>query len=350
MQIRPSCLQVSIYLPLARRPNQKRQFIECSKMSFCNGSSVTCQTLQNPPEQQTSTLLNLARSFNNFYFNGLKSTGYKPLFCQGHQIGLVPKDVEAELEPFTEVFTIDSTKVQICPKLQDYQEISAQVDNVLQNLRSKNKFKALRGWRNETYEIKPTFGSPALFKMERAATCMFGLRQYGVDINGYVIDDNGDISLWMQRRSKNKPTWPGCFDNFVAGGLSTGHSIRQTVIKETFEEANLPTHLAEKMQPKGCVSFFFQSERGLFPNTEFVFDIELPQDFVPKNNDGEAEEFILVPASEVVEKICDPQMKMTSVPVTLDFLIRKGVINHESEPDLPELMELLHIPLHNLYK
>ena len=68
----------------------------------------------------------------------------------------------------------------------------------------------------------------------------------------------------------------------------------------------------------------------MFPNTEFVFDIELPQDFVPKNNDGEAEEFILVPASEVVEKICDPQMKMTSVPVTLDFLIRKGVINHES--------------------
>ena len=52
--------------------------------------------------------------------------------------------------------------------------------------------------------------------MERSATCLFGLRQYGVDINGYVVDENGDISVWMQRRSINKPTWPGKLDNFVS--------------------------------------------------------------------------------------------------------------------------------------
>ena len=52
--------------------------------------------------------------------------------------------------------------------------------------------------------------------MERSATCLFGLRQYGVDINGYVVDENGDISVWMQRRSISKPTWPGKLDNFVS--------------------------------------------------------------------------------------------------------------------------------------
>ena len=52
--------------------------------------------------------------------------------------------------------------------------------------------------------------------MERSATCLFGLRQYGVDINGYVVDENGDISVWMQKRSINKPTWPGKLDNFVS--------------------------------------------------------------------------------------------------------------------------------------
>ena len=45
--------------------------------------------------------------------------------------------------------------------------------------------------------------------------------------------------------------------------------------------------------------FFFESERGIFPQTEFVFDLELPIDFVPKNNDGEVDEFTLVKASEV---------------------------------------------------
>ena len=80
-------------------------------------------------------------------------------------------------------------------------------------------------------------------------------------------------------------------------------------------------------------SIFFQSERGLFPNTEFVYDIELPLDFVPSNNDGEVEEFELMPASRVLNLICDPQFKMTSAPVTIDFLIRKGIITLETGED-----------------
>ena len=46
-------------------------------------------------------------------------------------------------------------------------------------------------------------------------------------------------------------------------------------------------------------SFFFESERGVFPQTEFVFDLELPVDFVPTNNDGEVDEFELVPVAQV---------------------------------------------------
>lgn len=42
----------------------------------------------------------------------------------------------------------------------------------------------------------------------------------------------------------------------------------------------------------GCVSFFFESERGLFPNTEYVYDLELPLDFIPFNADGEVSEYL----------------------------------------------------------
>ena len=61
-----------------------------------------------------------------------------------------------------------------------------------------------------------------------------------------------------------------------------------------------------------------------------MYDIELPLDFVPSNNDGEVEEFELMPASRVLDLICDPQFKMTSAPVTIDFLIRKGIITLET--------------------
>lgn len=45
------------------------------------------------------------------------------------------------------------------------------------------------------------------------------------------------------------------FDSQVAGGLSTGLSVRETVIKETNEEANLPKHIATQMKPAGCVRY-----------------------------------------------------------------------------------------------
>lgn len=125
-------------------------------------------------------------------------------------------EVEKELLPYPAVFVIAPDKIDLCPGLIGYDEISSQVDGVLRSLRDKNIFTALRGWRNETYDIRSQYGQPPLFTMERAATCMFGLRQYGVDVNGYVVGDDGEISLWMQRRSKTKPTWPGRIDNFVS--------------------------------------------------------------------------------------------------------------------------------------
>ena len=40
---------------------------------------------------------------------------------------------------------------------------------------------------------------------------------YGVHINGYVETEVG-LELWVARRSKDKPTWPGKLDHIVAGG------------------------------------------------------------------------------------------------------------------------------------
>lgn len=38
-------------------------------------------------------------------------------------------------------------------------------------------------------------------------------------------------------------------------------------------------------------SYFFEDERGLFPEVEFVYDLKLPQNFQPINSDGEVDEF-----------------------------------------------------------
>lgn len=166
--------------------------------------------------------------------------------------------------------------------------------------------------------------------MDRSATCLFGIRNYGVDINGYVKHPTKGLCVWLQQRSDTKQTWPGKWDNMVSGGLSVGFGIKETAIKEAAEEASLPEYLTQKLVSAGCVSFYFESERGLFPNTEFVFDLELPDDFIPSNSDGEVQAFELLPASECLEKVFSPQFKTTSCPVVIDFLIRHGVITPEN--------------------
>lgn len=45
---------------------------------------------------------------------------------------------------------------------------------------------------------------------------LFGICNYGVDINGYVMDPEKGLCIWLQRRSPTKQTWPGRWDNMVS--------------------------------------------------------------------------------------------------------------------------------------
>ncbi|KYB25360.1 Uncharacterized protein YJR142W-like Protein [Tribolium castaneum] len=296
-----------------------------------------------------SRLLKLAQKFNCFYLSGLSSGDCRPFVVEGFQVGLVRPDVMSQLLKFPEVFRITSGCVELNPAFRDYEERSSQVDRVLRELRAGSVFIALKGWRDECYEVKTDFTSKSLLKMDRSATCLFGIRNYGVDINGYVRHPKLGLCLWLQKRAATKQTWPGKWDNMVGGGLSVGHGIFETAYKEAMEEASIPAELMKNLVSAGCVSFFFESERGLFPNTEFVFDLELPLDFIPENADGEVETFELLPAEQCLEKLFSSDFKTTSVPVALDFLIRHGMITSENEKEFIKIVELLHVPLQSIY-
>ena len=44
----------------------------------------------------------------------------------------------------------------------------------------------------------------------------------GVHINGYVTLPDGSREMWVARRSRSKPTWPGRLDHVAAGGQPHG--------------------------------------------------------------------------------------------------------------------------------
>merc|ERR1711923_295853 len=114
------------------------------------------------------------------------------------------------------------------------------------------------------------------------AMSRFGILTYGISVHAYVVNDDGSISIWMQRRALKSSNFPGKLDTFVAGGISSGETIKEAVIKECTEEANLPTHYFDKMKPVGCVSYFIQNkeesfDRRLNLDTQFIFDLEVPK-------------------------------------------------------------------------
>jgi hypothetical protein len=97
--------------------------------------------------------------------------------------------------------------------------LTAAATGVLSALRSQGMFS---GWRDELYPVSSAFDVQPALLLERAAAPYFGIRAYGVHINGYVCKGDGRKLLWVARRSRSKPTWPGLLDHIVAGGQVRG--------------------------------------------------------------------------------------------------------------------------------
>lgn len=216
------------------------------------------------------------------------------------------------------------------------------MDAVLRTLRQEGTFSCLKGWRDEKYNVMSKFSEAPLMLMERSATSLFGVKRSGVHINGYTVSDGGEVSMWLARRSPTKQTYPGLLDHVAAGGLAAGLDIKQTVVKECEEEALIPAAIAEKARPVSTVSYTYEDEDGVYPESQFVFDLELPVGFKPEVGDGEVQEFYLLPMEKVKELMATDDFKPNCAMVVLDFLIRHSFIDPDTETCYQEFGAGLH--------
>lgn len=159
-------------------------------------------------------------------------------------------------------------------------------------------------------------------------------------MNGYVKTPSGDIEMWVARRSHNKPTWPGKLDHIVAGGQPYGISPMDNVIKECEEEAGIEAALASKAIPVGAVSYCSKQRQGIKRDVLFCYDLNLPDSFVPRVNDGEVQEFFRLPVRQVLNIVSRTEgdtYKDNCNLVVLDFMVRHGIIS----PEMPGYLEIL---------
>jgi len=184
-------------------------------------------------------------------------------------------------------------------------------------------------WVDEIYPVLLEFGEPPRMHVERAAAVFLGLRSFGVHVNGLVKKADG-IYVWIAVRTKDKPFWPGKLDQMVAGGQPAGISLIDNVVKESAEEANIPKKLAEQAEYITSLSYCSEGQRGISPDTLFIYDIWLPGSFVPENTDGEVESFSLVSLHELASLVENTDsFKQNCNLVNIDLLLRKGIINQD---------------------
>ncbi len=260
---------------------------------------------------------------------------YRPFVIGGEAIGYIRHDFAARLRDFPRVFEVNDRAVLLDAKLGDFATRSAAIAEVLAVLRDEGE---ISGWRDEAYPVVQSWGEAPRLEMERAAVPKFGVRGFGVHMNGYIRRTEG-IEMWVGRRAKTKPTGPGKLDQLVAGGQPIGIGIRENMIKECQEEAGIPPALAQRVTAVGAVSYRCERPEGLRDDVLYCFDLELPEDFTPQNTDGEVEAFYLWSLDRVIEVLSTGEdFKFNCALVAIDFLLRRGFI----EPDWRDYTALMH--------
>ena len=259
---------------------------------------------------------------------------YRPFIVVGAQVGHVRTDIAARLKYFRDTFDVTRDAVVLNPSLSDFEERSAAMLPVVEALEQDG---AISAPRDEPYPVSTHFTAAPLLALERAAVPAFGVRAYGVHMNGFVRS-RGGIEMWIGHRARDKPTFPGMLDNMVAGGQPLGITLQENLIKECAEEASIPRELAIQAVPVGAITYRAEAPEGLKPDVQFCYDLELPADFQPLNTDGEIESFELMPIEKVMKIVAETtEFKFNCNLVIIDFLVRRGLI----PPDDPDYLEIV---------
>jgi hypothetical protein len=262
---------------------------------------------------------------------------YLPFRIGREQVGWIARRLVARLEGYPQVFETGPDGVALARTLASFEARSRAMESVIQDLRAEG---VISRRANERYAVVPLADTRregiALMEMDRAAVPAFGVRAFGIHVNGFVRGGGG-LSVWVARRAPSAALHPGKLDQLVAGGLSAGLTPVELMVKESFEEANIAEPLARRAKPVGHISYCLETPEGVSPATMFAFDLELDPRFKPVNNDGEIAAFHLWPAQEVLRRVAETRaFKPNANLVAIDFLLRHEVIR----PDHPDVAAL----------
>lgn len=253
---------------------------------------------------------------------------FLPLLLAGRRVGFVRRDNARALEAFPRIFRISPDGVALADGIAGPDAVTAALGEATDGL---IRAGLLDKRRQELFAVTDGWRGPLLFELDRGAVPLFGTRSYGVHLNGWRPGADGP-DLWIGRRAKDKKIAPGQLDNLVAGGMGSGYGAWETLLKEAAEEADMPEALTVRAHAAGAIRYRMELPDGMRDDVLFLYDIETPADFIPRNTDGEIEDFRMLSARECLRLVRETdEFKFNVNLVLIDFGLRRGLIGPEDQ-------------------
>lgn len=239
-----------------------------------------------------------------------------PVVIAGHEVGIASPEVASFLASATPHFQLSGNRLRLLDHGLDAAARTAQLHEAALRLRDADM---LRGWRDERLDIRPAPEAPPLAVIERAACRTLGVATTAVHLNAFATDGG----VWVARRAAHKQIDPGLLDNLVGGMVPAGEDERTALAREAMEEAGLdisgwPLHRGGRLRFSRPVPEGFQVEDVQ------VFDVTLPREAQPRNQDGEVAEIECRTVPVVVEAIEREEFTLEAALVMLDALLRQA--------------------------
>ncbi|BEV73266.1 MULTISPECIES: NUDIX hydrolase family protein [unclassified Paludibacterium] len=260
-------------------------------------------------------------------------SAFTPLYFGATRLGWVNADWRQRLlNEATPLFAVGEAGM-VCLATGDYQAVSAQLAEAAERWHAAGW---LNGWRNENFQACLPDGTP-LFELERAAFRPLGLTSHAVHLNGLCRMPDGEVRMWLGRRSPHKAVDPNRMDNMVGGGVAAGESIELAREREGWEEAGLSAERLRDVPRHSLLLAERPVQRGLHREWLHVFDIWLPPEIQPCNQDGEVAEHVLLSLSEVESLLIEERFMIDAALVAAECLGRLGYWGPESRHVLEAL-------------
>ncbi|MGE3624558.1 MAG: DUF4743 domain-containing protein [Bdellovibrionales bacterium] len=283
--------------------------------------------------------------------NSCDLTKFAPFYIAEKRLGWVKKELATEMSSSPEHegripspqadknFITNGASLSLASHLKDFQSRSAALAAATEWIGKKYKLPL----RHEMYPLVEKWGDEPLAQIDRVAVPWFGIKAFGIHVNGFVRRPDG-IHLWIGERAMDRQADPGKLDNLIGGGQPIGLTLEDNLCKEAKEEAGIDAQLALTARPVRTLSYTLERMLGIRDDVLFLYDLELPDGYTPRNTDGEVARFHLMPLSEVAALVRDTdRFKFNCNLVVTDFLIRHNFLSPENS-EYDAIMAYLNAP------